>query len=243
MCQVIQLRDIDVVVLCGGLGTRLWSVASDRPKVLARLGESTFLDILLHRLFSSGFERIVLCVGHMKEQVEEHIKRHNCENINISRESLPLGTGGALKNAMSLVQSDPFIVMNGDSVCAVDFESFVRFHLEKDSLLSIAVCLGSRDSCDFGTVVLNDELRVLSFIERLSISDNIGYVNAGVYLVQRGALSYAPDQDIFSLERDFFPSIVNSGRCFGFLVEGNVLDIGTPEGYKRALKFFEERGV
>ncbi|MBU4374406.1 MAG: NTP transferase domain-containing protein [Euryarchaeota archaeon] len=92
-----DLKEIDVVILCGGLGTRLKPVVSDRPKVLAKIGEKTFLDILIDSLTKQGFKNIILCVGYLKGQIKNHFDRDKEYNIMFSEERETLGTGGALK--------------------------------------------------------------------------------------------------------------------------------------------------
>jgi NDP-sugar pyrophosphorylase family protein len=230
------LSEIDVVILCGGLGKRLRPVVSGQPKVLAKIGERTFLDILIDNLIMQGFKNIILCVGYLKEQIKHHFdcdydKKHDY-TVTFSEEVEPLGTGGALKNAKTLIRSNPFMVLNGDSICNVDFRSFVDFHIEKEALLSI-VLVRSNTAEDYGSVILEGSQRITNFNEKVAgRSGNI--INAGVYLVDNDIFSYMPEQSKFSLEYDLFPKIIENNRCYGFLAEGEFIDIGTPERYEKA---------
>ena len=227
-----NLNGIDVVILCGGLGKRLRPVVLDQPKVLAKIGEKTFLDILINNLLLYGFKNIILSVGYLEEQIKNHFNYDKDYNISFSEEEEPLGTGGALKRAKTLIRSDPFIVMNGDSICNVDFRSFIDFHVEKDALLSI-VLVRSKMSQDYGSVTLDDSQRITDFSEKIvGRSENI--INAGIYLMEKDIFSYMPDQNRFSLEYDLFPKIVGD-RCYGFLTESEFIDIGTPERYEKAI--------
>ena len=232
-----NLREIDVVILCGGLGKRLRLVVFDQPKVLAKIGEKTFLDILIDNLLMHGFKNIILSVGYLKEQIKNHFNFDDDKKydytITFSEEEEPLGTGGALKKAKPLIRSNPFMVMNGDSICKVDLRSFVNFHTEKKALLSM-VLVRLKTAQDYGSVTLDESQRITSFNEKIAgRSENV--INAGIYLMEKDIFSYMPEQNRFSLEYDLFPKIITS-KCYGFLTESEFIDIGTPERYEKAIK-------
>ncbi|WP_321504054.1 nucleotidyltransferase family protein [uncultured Methanoregula sp.] len=228
-----NFHNIDIVILCGGKGTRLLPVVSDRPKGLAAFGDSTFLDILIDSLKKYGFRRFVLCVGHMKEQIIEHFQSRNDILISFSEEDVPLGTGGALKKAQSLIQSETFIVMNGDSICDINYQDFYQSHMNKNAMLSMAL-VRTKETHDFGSVVINNANEIISFKEKIK-SHDIGLINAGIYLMQKDIFSHMPDNSEFSLEHDFFPDLAGQ-RCAGFIVNGELIDIGTPDRYKNAVQ-------
>lgn len=234
-----ELKDIDVVILCGGLGTRLRSAVSDRPKALAKINDKTFLDVLIDDLLKHGFRNIILCVGFLKEQIIEHFNYEKDYNILFSEEDTPLGTGGALKNARLLIKSDTFMVMNGDSICKLDFKELFDIHINKNAILSM-VLTRSQDGNDYGNVVLDDSQNIISFKEKV---DNKGecLINAGVYMMQKEIFSYVPDEANFSLEYDLFPKLITS-ECYGYIIENELLDIGTPERYKNAIDIIKNEG-
>ena len=95
--------EIDVLVLCGGVGSRLHPLISDRPKGMALIGGRPFLDILVEDLLKQGFRRIIFCVGHLKEQIIARYKSRDDAEYLFSQEDVPLGTGGAVQNALPLV--------------------------------------------------------------------------------------------------------------------------------------------
>jgi NDP-sugar pyrophosphorylase family protein len=225
--------EVDVVILCGGLGKRLRPVVFSQPKVLAKIGERTFLDILIDNLLLYGFKNIILSIGYLKEQIKKHYDKKYDYKITFSEEEEPLGTGGALKKAKTLIRSNPFMVMNGDSICNVNFRSFIDFHVEKKALLSI-VLVRSKTAEDYGSVTLDDSHRITDFNEKVAGgSRNENIINAGVYLMETDIFSYMPEQNTFSLEYDLFSKIINN-RCYGFLTESEFIDIGTPERYENA---------
>ena len=237
--DMTNLREIDVVILCGGLGKRLRPTFKG-PKVLVKIGEKTFLDILIDNLLMNGFKNIILSVGYLKEQIKNHFncdynKSHDCL-ITFSEEEEPLGTGGALKKAKTQIRSNPFMVINGDSICKVNFRSFIEFHIEKKALISI-VLVRSNTVQDYGSVSLDDLQKITDFNEKIAgKSDNL--INAGIYLMKKEIFAYMPKQKKFSLEYELFPQIIKN-RCYGFLTESELIDIGTPERYEKAINLLK----
>lgn len=226
-------NEIDTVILCGGKGTRLKPVVSDRPKVMAAFGDTTFLDILIDSLQSNGFKTFILCIGYMKDQIKDHFKNREDFTIIFSEEDEPLGTGGALKKAKSLIKSDTFVVMNGDSICDINFQDFYHFHKSKHALLSMAL-VRTKESKDFGNVTINGKHEIISFKEKIS-NNSPCLVNAGVYLMQKEIFSLMPENSTFSLELDFFPKMIGE-KCAGFIINSELIDIGTPERYEKAVR-------
>lgn len=244
-----SLESIDAIILCGGLGKRLRPIIYDRPKVLAKIGDTTFLDILINNVSSHRLKNMILCIGHLKDHIKRHFgyycnNCHNDYNIVFSEEEKPLGTGGAIKNAESLIKSDHFIVMNGDSICNTDFREFLNFHIHKNALLSM-VLTRSNIYQDFGNIILDDSQMIVNYQEKMidknKEADKYGHlINAGIYIMQKDIFSYMPNIDQFSLEYDFFPKLIGNtkDKCFGFITESELIDIGTPERYKESLKKF-----
>ena len=229
-----MLGSVDAVVLCGGKGTRLRTIISDRPKGLAPVRGRALLDILVDDVVAQGIRRVIFCVGHLKEQIIAHFSGRREADFVFSEETTPLGTGGAVKNAAGLIGSDPFLVMNGDSICRVDLHTLLEFHYTNGAELTIVVAQ-DRERGDAGAIGLATDSRIRSFNEKpLTGSTVPGHINAGIYLVKRALLDSWPRAYPFSLEHDVFPQLVGNGRCFGFAVAGAVVDIGTPERYRRA---------
>lgn len=223
----------DAVILCGGQGKRLRSVVADKQKVLAQVGDSPFLDILLKNLKRQGIQHVVLCTGYKAEALEDYY-RQNPQGLimEFSREASPLGTGGALKNARYFIGSDPFLVLNGDSFCGVDVKAFLDFHRSKSARASVVVS-SVKETSDFGRIALDDLAQITGFKEKADTAP--GYVNAGVYCFNEDVFSLMPEDAAFSLEHDLFPALVGKG-FYGFVVEEAFLDIGTPQRYEEAKK-------
>jgi len=226
----------DVVILCGGQGTRFRQVASDIPKALASVGNGVFLDILLKSIFNQGFKRVILAVGHMKEKIIQKYSRD--DRMLFSEESEPLGTGGAAMKALKLVRTENFVVMNGDCHSEVDLKKMYAEHLENKPLITMALA-EMEDVSDYGSVSVGEANKILAFEEK-SPQKRAGLVNAGVYIFNKKIVSHTPGVR-FSLERDLFPAVILEKPCYAHIVKGGILDIGIPERYNLAKQKFAKR--
>lgn len=232
----IKTKNIDVVVLCGGLGTRLKGVVDDRPKPMVEIKGRPFLDILVDYISRYGFKRFILCTGYKSSFIEQYYQdKSNGLIFLFAVEKELLGTAGAVKNAESFIENDIFLVLNGDSFCQINIEDFIIFHLDKKAAVSIAVVKIERAS-DYGVIRLNDHQRIVSFDEKSCIN-NTGYVNAGMYIFDKTILGEIPAGQRLSLEYDFFPGILDKG-IYGYITDERLLDIGTPERLKQARQYF-----
>lgn len=201
----LELQDTPAVLLVGGMGTRLQTVLSSTPKPLARVGNMPFLELLVLQLRSQGIRRIVMCTGHLADQIEAEFGDGQIWDVAIeySVETLPLGTAGAVKLAAGhLERTSDFLVMNGDSFLEVDFLALMRFHRAHGGLISMAV-RRVPDAARYGTVQLGAQHRVVGFSEKISDSAP-GLINGGVYVFKQAILESIP-QGPASLERDIFP--------------------------------------
>jgi NDP-sugar pyrophosphorylase family protein len=229
----IGIASLDVLILCGGLGTRLREVVPDRPKGLAEVAGRPFLDILVDQFVRHGFRRFVLCAGHGSDQISAHYRHRKDAEFVVSIEPNPLGTGGAVRHALAHVRSDPFLVANGDSICDVNYEELARFHRLKGSDLTIVVIPQSGRG-DVGSIDLAADDQVQSFEEKAQGTKQSRYVNAGIYLMQHAVVSELSPNTAFSLERDVFPQAVKQRKCYGYPARGRLIDIGTPDRYRAA---------
>jgi len=130
----------DIIILAGGLGTRLREVVDDVPKAMAPINGRPFLEVLLNYIDRFGFKRVILSTGYMSDKIQNHF-RHKFKSITIDYaiEYEPLGTGGAIKNALRKVESPYFIVMNGDTFFPINLQLFFQEHVEQLADLSIAL--------------------------------------------------------------------------------------------------------
>ena len=222
----------DVVILAGGLGKRLKSVTGGGQKVLAKIGDQPFLEILIDYIASQGGVRFILCVGHGGDELEAYF-RNKCRSSEIifSRETTPLGTGGAIKQGSGHVKTDQFLAMNGDCFCVIDYQRLVAFHQKKKAKASLAVTL-MPDAREYGTIEISTSGTIESFKEKQPMITS-AFINTGTYCFDRDVFSLVETPSKFSIEYDFFPHLVGQGFC-AFEVENRFIDIGTPERYSWA---------
>lgn len=238
MKQSLDTAIVDVVILCGGMGTRLQGVENDRPKPMIDFNDRPFLDLLIDYVGNFGFKRFILCSGHKGNHIEEYFKKKSDgKTYHISQETTPLGTAGAIKHAETAITSDVFLAMNGDSFCPVDLNSFLSFHYSKNALASVALA-PMKDTLDYGGVILGEGDKIISFDEK-STTPSSGWVNAGIYMFSKKLLNRIPSEKKVSLEQEIFPSLTGQG-LFGFTSQSRLLDIGTPERLELARKLLSE---
>jgi len=167
MNNLFDLKELDVAILCGGLGKRLRSETKGGQKTMVSFDDKPFLDILLEYLKGQGFARIVLCTGYHADDVEKYYQENNLGlEIVFSREEEPLGTGGAIKNAKAQIHSENFLVLNGDCFCALDYKEFVDFHFQRNAKTTLALSK-LKEKKDFGTISVGSDDRIISFREKI----------------------------------------------------------------------------
>src|SRR5713101_904395 len=174
-------EDLPALLLVGGMGTRLRPVLSSKPKPLAPIGDVPFLELLILQLRSQGIRRLVMCTGFQSQQIEEALGDGRKWDVAIeySKESSPLGTAGAIKQAeQHLSEVSDFLVMNGDSFLELDIRQLIHFHRENEGWASLAVRRVA-DAARYGTVEVDGQDRVLRFSEKVGIQ-RPGVINAGV---------------------------------------------------------------
>ena len=231
------MTGITAAILAGGLGTRLRSVVADRPKVLATVAGRPFLAHLLDQLASSGCQETVLLVGFGAGQIRSTFgARFGDMKLTYSVEPEPLGTGGALRNALAAFTNGHVLLLNGDSFCELDLAAFVQSHRERQGT-ALSMALARVESASrFGRVRVGPGRRISRFEEKQP-QPRPGWINAGVYLIAREVIEDIPAGWVVSLERDVLPELVEQGKVSGFR-GGRFIDIGVPESYALADGFF-----
>ena len=225
----LDKSNVDVLILCGGRGTRFEEVSENKPKALATINGVPLIDLVIERLEKQGFKSFILAVGFRKDKIVDHFNGSQ-KNISFSEETSPLGTGGAIKNAKSYLKSGYFIVMNGDLLCEMNYEDLIESHLNKDALLTLTVSKADKTE-DYGNIVLDNEHYVSSFSEKKSTTKS-DYVSAGTYIMDKNIFKFFPSEKAFSLEIDFFEK--NTVMINTHIIDKSFLDIGTPERFKIA---------
>lgn len=231
-----DLSRVRTVILAGGMGTRLRQVVPDRPKVIAEINGKPFITYLLDQLVDAGINQVLISTGYMAMRIEETIGfSYRGLKVGYTQEKTPLGTAGALKLAEQIVDKEYCMVMNGDSYTEFNAKSLFESGKQKNSSIMLLVKMVS-DTTRFGTIQMNEQNEIVRFVEK---GDNVGagFINTGVYIMKTSALQNIPNKSPCSLEYDFFPFMIGK-NIYGYETEGRFIDIGTPESYSQAEKFF-----
>ena len=232
------LSNIPVLILAGGLGTRLRSVVADKPKALAPIMGKPFLEIQIELLKDQGATHFVLCVGYLSQQISDTFGDGSKFGVRIDyseeRDQLR-GTAGAIKLAQPFIK-DRALVLNGDTYLDFDHNELVARHLAEIKFGAKATCTLARldNASRFGTVILDEhDHYVAGFLEKNINNHGPAWLNAGAYMLERSFVeAIAPDK-IVSLEREIFPNLITKGGKIAATLSSNPFyDIGTPEDYK-----------
>jgi NDP-sugar pyrophosphorylase family protein len=227
------------IILAGGFGTRLYPLTWGRPKSLAPLANLPFIDRMLSWLSKHDLREIVIALNHFPEMIQGYIGDGDRWGIKVDYllEEIPLGSGGAIKNAQQLLAGeDTFLVLNGDILTDLDLTKMLDFHRRNSSQITISLTQ-VEDPSHFGVVDQTRAGRLLCFVEKPSpgaAPSNL--VNAGAWIFQAEALERMPPQgQPFSVEREFWPQCLAEGLpMFGYFEPCYWLDIGTIERYLQA---------
>lgn len=226
---------MQAILLAGGLGTRLRSVVSDRPKPMALIEGKPFMEYVVHELSRYGIRDIVFAVGYKGTMVEEFFGDGKAFGITASYayEEELLGTAGAIKNAGKQIHEDWFFVFNADTFYQLDYRRLMEVR-DRRSLDFALVLRQVPDVSRYGRAVLVQDMLV-EFNEKTT-QPVPGTINGGVYLMKRELLAEIPEGKV-SLENEMIPKwmgMEKAGRRLGGIVnDGYFIDIGVPEDYYR----------
>lgn len=226
---------MQAILLAGGLGTRLQSVVSDRPKPMALIEYKPFMEYVIHELTRHGITDIIFAVGYKGSIVEEYFGDGSAFGVTASYayEETLLGTAGAIKNAAKYVTEEQVFVLNADTFYQMDYSRLVTLGREKE--LEMALVLREvPDVSRYGQALLKDNLLV-GFNEKIS-EPKPGTINGGIYLLSRELITDIPEGKV-SLEHEMIPKWLQEGRRIGGIVnDGYFIDIGIPEDYYRFIE-------
>ncbi len=226
----------EVVVLAGGLGTRLRSVVADRPKPMAMVSGKPFLEWQLRVLAERGATRCVLAVGYLGDQIEGHFgARFDGMHIDYSYEDTPLGTGGAIARALGSCTSDWVYVVNGDTYSTLPWPAMAAIAgVANECVVAVTEVANPQR---YGAVVWDvTSGRVHSFLEKAAIAHDTkaAWINSGAYLLNKRAFLARGFPERFSFEADYLQKIVAEGALSAAPAGSDFIDIGIPEDFERA---------
>ena len=224
------------IILAGGFGTRLRTVLPDLPKPMAPIQDQPFLAYLLLYLKSQGISHVILPVHYMAEKIMSYFQAQYAGiSIQYVEEDQPLGTGGAMMNALTTyAHAKPLFVLNGDTFVKLDYQAMYAQHVNAGARLTMA--LRHVDDCSRYGKVMTDEQHIIEFREKGE--QGPGLINAGVYLLQPDLFSKYTLPRQFSFEQDFMFPYLAEIKAQAFMANDYFIDIGIPDDYARAIRDF-----
>ncbi|MTV49692.1 NTP transferase domain-containing protein [Heliobacillus mobilis] len=226
------------VVLAGGFGTRLRSVVNDVPKPMAPIHSKPFLDYILGQLKKNGIKSYTFCLHYMADAIQSYYTDGRVADVEIdySLEASPLGTGGAIGLLRDRLR-DTFCVVNADTYLELNVREMIQRHRQQGATASIAL-FNMPDPQRYGRLALDREGRIVQFNEKSGSKDvyfgdalsDASPINAGLYLLEPEIFEYIPRDQVFSLEKDLFPQLLEDKKVIlGYDGVENFFDIGVPE--------------
>lgn len=228
---------MNAIILCGGLSTRLGDITKSIPKVLLEIKGRTVLQWQLEKLKKAGVSEVVLAAGHLADVLRQEVgEKINDVNLIHAVEKERLGTGGAIKHAMSYLKNpqEPAVILNGDVLTTVVLADMLkRLRPESEGII-----LGAKveDAALLGTLYYDENYRLKQFREKEGLHQP-GYINGGIYIFNEQAKKHFPEHHVFSIEYDVFPRM---GDLDVYESDEPWIDIGLPERLQWARENWNE---
>jgi len=225
-----------VILMAGGLGTRLRPLTQDVPKPLLKVGNKPILETIIENFAKYGFVNITISVNYKAEMIKEYFGDGANLGVNIEyiEETKRLGTAGAL-SLMKERPQEPFFVMNADLLTNVNFEHLLEYHLENNSIATM--CVREYDfQVPYGVVNVKDG-KILSIEEK---PVHKFFVSAGIYMLSPDCISHIPENEFYDMPTLFEKLIAMNENTVSFPLREYWLDIGRMEEYEKAKQEYHE---
>lgn len=230
-----------VVIMAGGKGTRIASIASDIPKPMIKIGDKPILEHEIECLKKQGLTDIIITVSHLGNIIMEYFGdgskispatgKEFGVNIEYFVEETPLGNAGALFKIKNKLKSD-FLLLNADSLFNVDFNRFIKFHKENKALVTLFTHPNSHPY-DSGLIITDENNIVLEWLNKED-ERPVWYnnrVNAGLHIISPQILEKNIEKEKIDLDRDLLKPLAGTGKMYAYNSPEYVKDMGTPERY------------
>jgi len=233
---------MQAIILAGGLGSRLGNLVKDTPKPFLKVNGNPFILKIVERLISQGIKDIIFCLGYKPKKIIDFFGNGSKWGIKVSYviENKLMGTAGAIRGAYKKITKLNAIVLNGDSFCYFDIPNLLKQHYLNNADATLSV-LRTNNPKKYGLVVFNENMKINRFIEKTNkYKKKINYINAGVYVIKKNLIKRINDTRPVSLEKDFFPKILDR-NIQAFIIKNNkFIDIGTRNSLKKVIFFFNK---
>ncbi|MCX6157532.1 MAG: sugar phosphate nucleotidyltransferase [Ignavibacteriota bacterium] len=226
--------DLTLVILAGGMATRLYPVTLDIPKSLIDINGTPFIQHQIDLIKSKGISNVVLCLGKFAKPIEDFLGNGSSNSVNIKYsydgETL-LGTGGALKKAFPFL-SDPFMIMYGDSYLNIEYIDIMDYfnNFDKSGLMTV---LKNENKWDKSNIVFRDG----QIIKYDKVDDaEFEYIDYGFSILRKNAFLPYSEKDKFDL-KDVFKGLISKNEMLGYEVHNRFYEIGSFSGIEETKEY------
>ena len=234
--DVVMLHDEDfnikpnrVVIMAGGLGSRLGKLTSDTPKPMLKVGSKPLLEHILNSFISHGYTQFIISVNYMSSVVKEYFKDGSEYGAEISyiEETTKLGTAGSL-SLIDTTLNDPFFVINGDVLTSLDFEKLLEFHVSSGS--TATMCTKKNNyKVPYGVLDIDKDDNIINIEEKPQFDY---FINTGIYVLNPEVIKYIPKMQYFDMPSIFENLREEELKIKSFEVTDYWIDMGHPEEYE-----------
>lgn len=231
-----KTKDNVVVIMAGGLGTRLGELTRNTPKPMLKVGDRPIIQHIVEQFRDHGYRKFIMCTSYKKEMIEEYFQDGVKFGVTITyvNEHKRLGTAGAL----SLLPKDlpsPFFVINADVLSTVDYDDLVTAHNASQAVATMCVRKYSHE-IPYGVIECGSDGEVLDIKEKPSLDFNI---NAGIYIINPLAIEAVPLDTFYDMPQFFLDLKENTGKINSYTINDYWIDIGQPLDYEQAQKHMD----
>lgn len=224
------------IILAGGLGTRLRSITHDLiPKPMVLVQNKPFLFWQLQYLYKQGLTKIIIAVSHHGAVISNHFgSSFQGIPLTYSIESTPLGTGGAIRQALEYNTEEHIYILNGDTYFPITLNNMLQMHQSHRNDMTLALKL-VKGSDRYGGIKITSQHTIIGFYEKKWMES--GYINGGIYIANKYIFNHWPLGQNFSVEKELFEKNDGRWKLGGYKSRAKFIDIGIPEDYEKIQSF------
>ena len=237
---------MEAMILIGGLGTRIKSIENEKPKCLINVSNKPFIYWIILYLLQNGIKKIIFCLNINQSLINHTIESYNFKNIEMeySTESNPLGTGGAIINAINKKTNEDFIILNGDTIYDIPIKNLLNFHYHHNNDLTYSLHKLNERNTDYGGIEYQQNNQITSHY-KLNRDSKSRIIDAGLRIINKKALyNYINSNNSsiskISFEDNIAPWFIKNLKVEGQIFETEFYDIGNPESYKYTINKFDK---
>lgn len=227
------------LILAGGKGVKMRPLTYELPKAMLLVKGKPILEYSIEQLRKNNIREIIIACGPLSEKIKEYFGDGSRFSVKITyvEEKKDLGTGGALKTALPLLGSDPFIMIWGDVLADIDLADMIDFHIDDNPIMTIALTPVA-DPRDYGSARLHRDLLVDFQEKPKKGADASHLVSAGIHIVDPKISKYLSNKKSFMIEQEIIPALAKDRAIKGYIFDGKWFDVGSLEIYQKAIKYW-----